>query len=77
MILNVPNPGRALLKRYGEDRAFGDLWPLHNFQPVHAGNLVIAIAVAHGHTLKAMMELTMSLPFSFKALTAFFLETKA
>jgi len=47
------------------------------FPAVHVCNIVIAIAVAHGHTLKAMMELTMSLPFSFKALTAFFLDTEA
>jgi hypothetical protein len=29
------------------------------------------------HTLNAMIELTMSLPFSFNALTAFFLDTFA
>ena len=73
----MSNPGRALLERYERTQPLEISVAVAQFPAIHVCNIVTAVAVAHGHTLKAMMELTMSLPFSFKALTAFFLDTEA
>ncbi len=54
-----------------------ELWPAVNFSGEMRDAVTSRIVFYNYHTLNAMIELTISFPFSFNALTAFFLETFA